>query len=126
MEKNRKGDYAETKAVAWLWEQGYEVFKNCGCTGPMDLVAITPEGDTILIDAKMVIPQPHLEDDPNKRRRSGGNITDAQKELGVQVLGYNVELDKFHFIRHPHETTYSRYRDKQQPQLNLVCGNTES
>jgi len=114
MEKNRKGDYAETKAVAWLWEQGYEVFKNCGCTGPMDLVAITPEGDTI------------LEDDPNKRRRSGGNITDAQKELGVQVLGYNVELDKFHFIRHPHETTYSRYRDKQQPQLNLVCGNTES
>ena len=122
MEKNRKGDHAELKAVAWLWEQGYEVFRNCGCTGPIDLVAITPEGDTILIDVKNMLAQPHLEDDPNKRRRSGSNITDAQKELGVQVLGYNLELDKFYFIRHPYETTYSRYRDGQQPQLDLVCG----
>lgn len=122
MENNRKGDHAELKAVAWLWEQGYEVFKNSGCTGPIDLVAITPEGDTILIDVKMVLSQPHLEDDPNKRRRSGGNITEHQKKLGVQVLGYNLELDKFYFIRHPHETTYSRYRDKQHPQLDLVCG----
>ena len=122
MEGNRKGDHAELKAVAWLWEQGYEVFRNCGCTGPVDLVAITPEGDTILIDVKTMLSQPHLEDDPNKRRRSGSNITDTQKQIGVQVLGYNLELDEFYFIRHPHETTYSRYRDKQHPQLDLVCG----
>ena len=30
MNKTRKGDLAEHKAIAWLWERGYEVFLNCG------------------------------------------------------------------------------------------------
>ena len=35
---NRKGDLAEFYAVTWLWDNGYEVFKNCGCDGFIDLV----------------------------------------------------------------------------------------
>ena len=48
---NRKGDMAEFYAVTWLWDNGYEVFKNCGCTGPVDLIA-TKDGKTTLIDVK--------------------------------------------------------------------------
>ena len=29
---------AEFYAVTWLWDQGYEVFRNCGCDGMIDLI----------------------------------------------------------------------------------------
>ena len=41
---NRVGDLAEHYAITWLWDNGYHVFKNCGCTGPIDIVALDPEG----------------------------------------------------------------------------------
>ena len=37
---SRKGDFAEYYAVTWLWDKGYEVFQNSGCSGPVDLIAI--------------------------------------------------------------------------------------
>ena len=40
---SRKGDMAEFYAVTWLWDNGYEVFKNCGCTGLADLIASNPQ-----------------------------------------------------------------------------------
>ena len=51
MEKNRRGDHSEILAVAWLWEEGYEVFRNQGCTGKIDLIAVRDD-DIILIDVK--------------------------------------------------------------------------
>ncbi len=39
-DRGRKGDFAEFYAVTWLWDKGYEVFKNCGSTGIIDLIAI--------------------------------------------------------------------------------------
>ena len=48
---NRKGDLAEFYAVTWLWDKGYEVFKNCGCSGPIDLIA-TKDGKMTYIDVK--------------------------------------------------------------------------
>jgi len=50
---NRKGDLVEIKAVVWLWEQGYEVFRNLGCTGAIDMVAIKEE-EVIKIDVKSI------------------------------------------------------------------------
>jgi len=50
---NRKGDLVEIKAVAWLWEQEYEVFRNVGCTGSVDMVAIKEE-EVIKIDVKSI------------------------------------------------------------------------
>ena len=47
---SRKGDFAEYYAVTWLWDNGYEVFQNSGCTGPMDMIAIDKKGKTLFID----------------------------------------------------------------------------
>ena len=44
---SRKGDLAEYYAVTWLWDNGYEVFQNSGCTGPIDMIAMK-EGQTTL------------------------------------------------------------------------------
>ena len=49
---NRKGDMAEFYAVTWLWDNGYEVFKNCGCDGFIDLIVRDPKGNIKLIDVK--------------------------------------------------------------------------
>lgn len=115
--RSRKGDYAEYYAVTWLWDQGYEVYCNAGCTGPVDMVAMSPEGDTILIDVKTL--QQHRD-----ANRSDWNVfaglTDLQKQLGVQVLTFHPVTRELNFVKHrTHETTYSRYRDKQQSQLDL-------
>jgi len=84
---NRKGDMAEFYAVTWLWDNGYEVFKNCGCTGPVDLIA-TKDGETTLIDVK------------TKSGRSGRTRSDEQVDLNVQILNYNPDTRKLNFVKH--------------------------
>jgi len=84
---NRKGDMAEFYAVTWLWDNGYEVFKNCGCTGPVDLIA-TKDGETTLIDVK------------TKSGRSGRTRSDEQVELNVKLLNYNPITRKLNFVKH--------------------------
>lgn len=113
---SRAGDFAEYYAVTWLWDQGYQVFKNCGCDGPIDLIAIADDGTIIYIDVKTVSYQ-----DSTGAYRSGSKLTDKQKELGVQILGFKPHNRELFFIEHYHETTYTRYRDQQstQPDLGL-------
>ena len=38
--KNRLGDMGEHYATTWLWDKGYEVFKNAGCTGAVDILSL--------------------------------------------------------------------------------------
>ena len=52
---NRKRRLAEFYAVTWLWDNGYEVFKNCGCDGFIDLVARDPKGNITLLDVKRLL-----------------------------------------------------------------------
>ena len=114
--RSRKGDYAEYYAVTWLWGQGYEVYCNAGCTGPVDIVAMSPDGDTILIDVKTL----QLHHKTEYGYCVFGMMTDLQKELGVQVLTFHPITRELNFVKHrTHETTYTRYRDKQQSQLDL-------
>jgi Holliday junction resolvase len=87
-EPNRLGDMAEHYAVTWLWDKGYHVFKNCGCTGPADIVAISPKGETLLIDVKSY-----------KDGRLSSKTPD-QRKLGVQYLHYNSETRKCRFVNH--------------------------
>ena len=85
---NRIGDIAEHYAITYLWDSGYHVFKNCGCTGPVDLVAMTPEGKLILVDVKSL---------------HAGNLsgrTEEQKRLGVQFLRFNSTTRKMKFVEH--------------------------
>ena len=49
---SRVGDLAEHYAITWLWDNGYQVFENCGCTGPIDLIAMDEEGNIKKIDVK--------------------------------------------------------------------------
>ena len=82
------GDLAEHYAITWLWDNGYEVFKNCGCTGPIDLIAMDEEGNLKKIDVKSY-------KDGRLSSRSP-----RQKELGVQYLHYNSITRKLRFINH--------------------------
>jgi len=113
---NRAGDFAEYYAVTWLWDQGYQAFKNCGCDGPIDLIAIAEDGTIIYIDVKTLSYQ-----ESRGCWRSGTGLTDKQKAMGVQILGFIPETRELRFIEHYHETTYTRYRDEQsaQPDLGL-------
>ena len=87
-EPNRVGDMAEHYAITWLWDKGYHVFKNSGCTGPVDIVAMKPNGEIILIDVKSY----------KDGRLSAKTMT--QKKLGVQYLHYNSETRKCRFVDH--------------------------
>ena len=94
---NRKGDLAEFYAVTWLWDNGYEVFKNCGCTGLADLVALK-DGDTTLIDVKTAQPQLHKKTGNNLTKCTGR--TTEQVKVGVQLLMFNAETRKLKFVKH--------------------------
>ena len=88
---NRKGDMAEYYAVTWLWDNGYEVFKNCGCTGIVDLIAMK-DGEITLIDVKTLKP---------KRNQGGvGPRSKKQKEQNVRFLGFNADTRKLRFVEH--------------------------
>jgi len=85
---NRFGDMAEHYAITYLWDKGYQVFRNCGCTGPIDIVAVSPGGRVRLIDVKSY-----------KDGRLSAR-TPLQKKLGVQYLHYNSHTRKLRFIEH--------------------------
>jgi len=114
-DNNRKGDLAEYYAITFLWDQGFEVFRNAGCTGPIDLVAMSAEGDIILLDVKTLYPDPRS----NNFTTLSHQLTEHQKTLGVHALAFNPETRELNFANHRHETTYTRYRDKQQSQYDL-------
>ncbi len=96
-DNSRKGDLAEHYAITWLWDEGYEVFKNAGCSGPIDLIAYNLETkETLLIDVKTFQEQP-----------ATGNYTSTpaqrsqlQKELNVVLLGFNPITRKLRFVEH--------------------------
>ena len=97
---SRKGDLAEYYAVTWLWDQGYEVFLNAGCTGPIDLVAYK-DGNIKLIDVKT---------ESNGKNKKGGHSywvkpqrSELQIEMGVELLGYNPNTRKLRFVEHKNE-----------------------
>ena len=98
-DKNRKGDFAEYYAVTWLWDNGYEVFQNSGCTGPIDMIAMDKKGNTILIDVKTVHVGP--KDEPHRGCKK--TRTKLQQKLGVKLLGFNPETRELHFIEHRNE-----------------------
>lgn len=81
MDKSRKGDIAEMRAVAWLWERGYEVYYNLGSTGAADLVIKSLEtGELMEVDVKTV--------SPGKNPKTGyvGAKHGPQRDEGVTLL----------------------------------------
>ena len=94
-DRGRKGDFAEFYAVTWLWDNGYEVFKNCGSTGLVDMVAIK-DGEITLIDVKTWCYNEKL----GYCSLSGRSRTKEQKQLGVKLLGFYPDTRKLKFMEH--------------------------
>ena len=95
-DSSRKGDFAEYYAVTWLWDNGYEVFQNSGCTGPVDMIAMDKKGNTILIDVKTT----HTNHNNDKKPNCKKTRTKLQQKLGVKLLGFNPDTRELHFIEH--------------------------
>ena len=95
-DSSRKGDFAEYYAVTWLWDNGYEVFQNSGCTGPVDMIALDKKGKTILIDVKTT----HTNNDNEKKPNCKKTRTKLQQKLGVKLLVFNPDTRELHFIEH--------------------------
>jgi len=128
MDNNRIGDFAEYYAITWLWDQGYEVFRNCGCTGAIDLVVVDPQGKSFYVDVKTMYNNTYTRNGERtkgkNRSATPGQLTPHQKKIGVQILGFDPETRKCRFVNHQHDTTYSRYRDEQHTQHDLALCNT--
>jgi len=112
---SRTGDIAEYYAVTWLWDQGYEVFRNCGCSGPIDIVAVGPDGNTILIDVKTA----NKSIGGNQTRSAYASRNVLQKQLGVVVLQFNPDTRQLKFTEHRDEETNIGHRDEQHTQHDL-------
>jgi Holliday junction resolvase-like predicted endonuclease len=87
--QSRKGDLAEYYAVTWMWDNGYEVFRNTSSCGPVDMVAFK-DGEFILIDVKT----------SNKDGKVQDKRTNEQIALGVVFLLFNKETRKCRWVKH--------------------------
>jgi len=97
--KSRKGDFAEYYAVTWLWDHGYEVFQNSGCTGPVDMIALK-DSKTTLIDVKTYHQRKSGPAIGQWNDCSGAGRTEEQKRLGVQLLAFNPNTRELTFMKH--------------------------
>ena len=82
---SRLGDIAELYAITWLWDEGFEVYHNAGCTGCVDIVAIK-DNEVYLFDVKM---------DSNPKARS-----QEQKDMGVRYLLFNPTTRALRMMQH--------------------------
>ena len=94
MNRNRKGDFAEFYAVTWLWDNGYEVFLNAGCTGAVDMIAMK-DGETVLVDVKTAVYNAERGRSTQRRVR-----TEEQKKLGVVFLTFNPDTRQLRWVDH--------------------------
>jgi len=79
----RIGDLNEIRAVEFLMSEGFEIFRNQSCTGPVDIVSLNVvSGEIKLIDVKTA---PVYKGIANLTQ----NLTDVQKKLGVSFLIYD-------------------------------------
>ena len=87
---------AEYYAVTWLWDNGYEVFKNCGCDGFIDLVVRDPKGNIKLIDVKSARRDYRTEDTYTSRTTR----TKKQIKADVQYLLLMPDTRKLRWVNH--------------------------
>lgn len=88
-DSSRLGDIAEHYVVTWLWDEGYEVFKNAGCTGCIDMIAVK-NGVPVFIDVKS----------KNSEKDWGHKRTEQQKKLRVHIIEFNAKERKCRWVDH--------------------------
>ena len=83
-ESNRVGDISELKLVTHYWEKGYEVFRNLGSTGLIDIIVVCPKTKEILL---LDVKTPTIKvDNDNITTIYAGHTNEKQRILGVEVV----------------------------------------
>lgn len=91
MNKGKIGEVVEYKAVAWLLQEGYEVYKNVTYHGPIDVIALNTEsGELVCIDVKKVV-----DGERPTTKVSHPRHTSVQQHLGVKFLYYDEKHNLF-------------------------------
>ena len=81
---SRTGDITELEVATHFLKQGYEVFRNMGSTGLIDLIIVCPKTkEVILYDVKTLLIRV---DKDNITTLYGNSTTEAQRKLGVEVV----------------------------------------
>ena len=81
---NRRGDISELQVATHYLEKGYEVFRNMGSTGLIDLVVVCPKTKEIfLYDVKTMAV---YEDKEGVTTMYANASTEEQRKLGVEVV----------------------------------------
>ena len=81
---NRKGDIMELSMCLHFLEEGFEVFKNVGCTGPVDFIVLDKvTGEVRLYDSKKA--NAHTAQ-TNKTSVGTRGVTEDQRRLGVRIV----------------------------------------
>ena len=105
------GKQSELIAAAWLIGRGCYVYAPFIEQGPIDLIALTPDGEVLKFDVKTA-----------SRRKDGSVIsrmlTQRQRKLGVKLLYVDRETLECHF--YPHQ--FSKYPDAPQRAANRHFG----
>jgi hypothetical protein len=81
---SRTGDVTELEVATHFLKQGYEVFRNMGSTGLIDLVVVCPKTKEILLyDVKTTTV---YTDKDGVTTIYGNSSTEEQRKLGVEVV----------------------------------------
>ena len=102
---SRIGDITEYSLAITLMDEGWEVFRNMGCDGPVDIIALNPEtGETRFIDVKRM----SIHESNGKRYFSSKYPKDLAVE--IEYIGHRYETG---------ETMSTEERDAQPTSPNL-------
>lgn len=83
-DQKRKGDISEMNMCSALFERNFEVFKNIGATGLIDIVCVSHETNkTYLLDVKTPMIYNRKTDGVLKINTT--NLSNAQNDLGVYL-----------------------------------------
>jgi len=104
-ESQRLGKLGETILQMTLIEKGFMVLFPISSQGPVDLVAISPEGFTYFFDAK--VDRGRVNPGRKKASRIHRPRSGLQKKLGVSMAYVNIDKKTVHFVP-PLDEIYSR------------------
>ena len=81
---SRKGDISEYEVIIYFLKQGYEVFKNVGCTGYIDIIVVCPKTKEITCyDVKTTS---SYIDKKGGTTIYGNATTEEQRKFGVELV----------------------------------------
>ena len=101
---SRSGDIAECVGIALLLRDGYEVFRNVSCCGPIDVIIVdTKTGDLTKIDMKKYQPTMHRPAPYVVEHRDtiAPTITKSQElrtKLEVKLLAVDADNLKYYWL----------------------------